>query len=151
MTIRASSGLKDAMLGEVGFKAALANGVLRIYTGVQPASADQATTGSLLATITLAGGAFTHGSPTNGLNWDTPDGGTISKPSGATWTGTGSAAGVAGWARFFGNPVDDGSQSTTLARLDMSVGKGTGDLQLTNVNLEVSAPVTVDVATIRLP
>jgi hypothetical protein len=151
MTIRASSGLKAAMLGEVGFKAALADGVLRIYTGVQPADADQAVTGSLLATITLSGGVFNHGSPANGLNWDTPEGGTISKPAASTWTGTGSAVGVAGWARFSGNPVDSGVQSTSLARLDMSVGKGTGDLQLSNVNIEVSAPVTVDVATIRLP
>lgn len=151
MTIRASSGLKDAMLGETGFKAALANGVLRIYTGVQPSSADQAVTGTLLASITLGGGAFNHGTATNGLNWDDPDGGVISKPAEATWTGAGVAAGVAGWARFSGNPVDSGAQSDTLARLDMSVGKGTGDLQLSNVNIEVSAPVTVDVATIRLP
>lgn len=151
MTIRASTGLKNAMLGETGLKAALADGVIRIYSGSQPTNADQAVNGTLLVEITVDGGAFSHGSPTNGLEWDDPASGTISKPSADTWTGTGVATGVAGWARFCANPTDDGTASTTLSRLDMSVGKGTGDLQLSNVNIEIGAPVTVDVATLRLP
>ena len=65
--------------------------------------------------------------------------------------GSGIAAGVAGWARFCANPLDDGSASTTLSRVDMSVGKGTGDLQLSSVNVAVNAPITVDVAILRLP
>lgn len=151
MTIRASTGLKNAMLGTTGLKGATADGIIRVYSGSQPASADAAVTGTLLLEITLDGGAFSHGSSTNGLNWDTPTGGTISKPAADTWKGTGLAAGVAGWARYCSNPLDDGSSSTTLARIDMSVGKGTGDLQLSNVNTAVSAPITIDVATLRLP
>lgn len=151
MTIRASTGLKNAMLGAVGLKSALADGVLRFYSGAQPANADAAVTGTLLAEITLNGGAFAHGSPTNGLEWDVPTGGTISKPAGVTWQGAGLVVGVAGWARFCANPLDDGSYSTSLARVDMSVGKGTGDLQVSNVNTAVGAPITVDVATLRLP
>lgn len=151
MTIRASTGLKNAMLGTVGLQAAMLDGVIRVYSGSQPASADAAVTGTLLMEITLNGGSFSHGSPTNGLEWDTPVGGTISKPVADTWQGAGISAGVAGWARFCANPLDDGSSSTTLARIDMSVGKGTGDLQLSNVNVAVAAPITVDVATLRLP
>jgi len=151
MTIRASTGLKNAMLGTVGLKGATANGVLRIYSGAQPASADAAVIGTLLMEVTLDGGAFSHGSPTNGLNWDTPVNGTTSKPVADTWKGTGIAAGVAGWGRYYSNPLDDGSSSTSLARVDMSVGKGTGDLQLSNVNVAVAAPITVDVAILRLP
>jgi hypothetical protein len=151
MTIRASTGLKNAMLGTVGLQTALTDGVIRVYSGSQPASADNAVTGTLLMEITLNGGAFSHGSPTNGLEWDTPTAGTISKPVADAWQGAGITDGVAGWARFCANPLDDGSSSTTLARVDMSVGKGTGDLQLSNVNVATSAPITVDVATLRLP
>lgn len=71
MTIRASTGLKNAMLGEVGLKAALADGVIRVYSGAQPAAADNAVTGTLLMEITVDAGAFSHGSATNGLEWDT--------------------------------------------------------------------------------
>jgi len=151
MTIRASTGLKNAMLGTVGMKGALANGVLRIYSGAQPATANAAASGTLLNEITLDGGAFTHGVATNGLNWDNPIDGTISKPPADTWVGSGIANGTAGWARFCANPLDDGSESATLSRIDMSVGKGTGDLQVSNVSIAVGAPTTVDVATLRLP
>lgn len=151
MTIRASTGLKNAMLGTVGLQTAMQDGVIRVYSGSQPASADAAVTGTLLMEITLNGGAFAHGSPTNGLEWDTPVNGTISKPVADTWQGAGITNGVAGWARFCANPLDDGSSSSALARIDMSVGKGTGDLQLSNVNVVISAPITVDVATLRLP
>ena len=143
MAIRLSTGLKDAMLGNVGLSAALANGAINIYSGSQPGAADNAVTGTLLGQITLDGGAFSHGSPTNGLNWDTPDSGVIDIPAADNWQGTGLAEGVAGWARFVGNPLDDGNSSTSLARLDMSVGKGVGDLQLANVNIVVGSPIVV--------
>ena len=151
MTIKASTGLRDAMLGEVGFKAALADGVLEIYSGAQPASADAAIAGTLLAKITLNGGAFAHGSPTNGLEWDTPSGGQIEKPAGDVWSGLGLAQGTAGWARFKANPADNDASSTTLSRLDFSVGKTSGDIRLPNINIDVNDPVTVNAATMTLP
>ena len=151
MTVRLSSGLKDAMLGETGLKGALADGVIRIYSGAQPASADNAIAGTLLAEITEGGGAFAHGSPTNGLEFDPPSLGIIAKAVAETWTGNGLANGTAGSGRICANPLDDGTSSTTLARLDFSVGKSTGDLQLSTVNVETGVPVTVDVAQITLP
>lgn len=151
MTIRISTGLKNAMLGEIGLKAALADGVIRVYTGAQPVNPDSPATGTLLAEITVDGGAFTHGSPTNGLEWDAPADGEINKPSGVDWKGAGIAAGTAGWARFCGNTLDEGGSSTTLARIDMSVGKTTGDLQLSTINIVVGTPITVDQAQLVLP
>lgn len=151
MTVRVSTGLRNAMLGTSGLKTALANGVLRLYSGAQPASADSAASGTLLAEITLDGGAFAHGSPTNGLNMDTPADGAISKPSGDVWTGLGLVAGTTGWARFCGNPTDDAGASTTLSRIDYSVGKTTGDIHVSNINVEVGVPVGVDVATMSFP
>ena len=100
-------------------------GVIRVYSGAQPAAADNAVTGTLLMEITVDAGAFSHGSATNGL------GGTPGKwPTKAFWRYVErSWAGVAGGALLC-QPADDGTASTSLARVDMSVGKGSGDSQL---------------------
>jgi len=59
MALRFSTGLRDAVAGGYSWRHALANGRLKIFSGTQPASADDAATGTLLVTFTLSGGAFT--------------------------------------------------------------------------------------------
>jgi len=59
MALRYSKGLRNFLNEGGSMKQALANGRLLIYTGTQPASADDAVSGTLLATITLASGAHT--------------------------------------------------------------------------------------------
>lgn len=59
MALRVSTGLRQAVAGAYGWRQALANCRLRIYSGTQPASADDAATGTLLETFTLSGGTFT--------------------------------------------------------------------------------------------
>lgn len=59
MAIRLSTGLVNKMLAEGSFKSIFANGVIDIYTGSQPASADTAATGTKLVQVTLASGAYT--------------------------------------------------------------------------------------------
>lgn len=59
MALKFSTGLVQAVAGGYGWRQALANGRLKIFTGTQPADADSAITGTLLATFTLSGGAFT--------------------------------------------------------------------------------------------
>jgi hypothetical protein len=80
-------------------------GVLQIYSGTQPASADFACTGTLLLTITNASGAFTAGAVANGLEFGVAASGAISKSSQA-WSGVGLATGTAGWFRLRGNAAD---------------------------------------------
>lgn len=145
MTIRFSEGLRDMMLGSADLKTAFTNAVLRIYSGVQPTSANDAKTGTLLLEITVDGGAFSHGSPTNGLNFDAPSAGIIAKAVAEAWKGNGITDGTAGWGRLSGNPLDDGTSSTTLARIDVSVAKTGGDLNLSNTTVVAAAPTTVDV------
>jgi hypothetical protein len=66
-------------------RTAYANGVLAIYGGAsQPADADDAEAGTLLALITLSSGAFTGGVSTNGLNFDAASGGVLSKAAAET-------------------------------------------------------------------
>jgi hypothetical protein len=59
MTFRYSSALRSAMAGGIGFSAALNHGVIDVYTGPQPLSADSPMTGTLLGTFTAEGAAFT--------------------------------------------------------------------------------------------
>lgn len=59
MALRLSKGLRNFLLFQGSLKDALDNGKLLIYSGAQPASADDAVSGTLLATITLSSGAHT--------------------------------------------------------------------------------------------
>ena len=95
MTVRISSGLANAMLGTTGFTTAMNNGVIYLYSGVMPNSANDAeTSGSaLLAKITANSGAFTSGVATNGLQWNTPVLNVISSLTGQVWSGVGLIAG----------------------------------------------------------
>lgn len=149
MTVRLSTGLRTNLAGSTGFASTFANGVIEIYTGVQPASADSAVTGTLLGTVTLASGAFTPGSPTNGLTFGAAADGSVSKSG--TWSFNGVAAGTAGWFRLKGNAVDAGGASTTLPRLDGSIAVAGGDMSLSNTTIAVGAPSTIDSFTFTIP
>lgn len=59
MAIRQSTGLRDFIAALGCYKRAFEGGVLKIYSGSQPASADSAVSGTLLCTLTLASGART--------------------------------------------------------------------------------------------
>lgn len=150
MTIRLSTGLRTSMMGTSGFSTIFANGIIEIYSGSQPTSADNATTGTLLGTVTLNGGAFTPGTATNGLTWAAAANGTASKSTSA-WQFTGVAAGVAGWFRLKGNALDNNASSTTLPRLDGSIANSGGDMNLSNTTIAVGSPNTVDVFSVTLP
>ncbi len=119
MTIRLSTGLRNNLAGTTGFAATFANGIIEIRTGSQPVSADNAATGTLLGTVTLASGAFTPGSTTNGLTFGAAADGAVSKSG--VWSMNGIAAGTAGWFRLKGNALDNDLLSTTLPRLEVTL------------------------------
>lgn len=129
----------------------MADGVLRIYSGSQPANADAAVAGTLLVEITVDGGAFVHGAQANGLYLDDASSGAISKPSGVTWKGTAVATGTAGWARWCANPSDTGGSSTTLARIDMSVGTSNADLILVSTTITAALEYSLNNVTLTRP
>lgn len=52
MAIRVSTGLRNLIAGHTSWKRALVHGELRIFTGGQPTTADDAQTGTLLVTLT---------------------------------------------------------------------------------------------------
>lgn len=59
MAQRKSTGLVNFMADSGSARTALANSRIDIYTGTQPASADDAISGTLLVTLTKGGGSFT--------------------------------------------------------------------------------------------
>jgi len=128
----------------------LRNGVIELRTGSQPASADDAETGTLLVRITNGAGAFTPGSPTNGLNIGAAASGTSGIESGETWQGLGLAAGTAGWYRHYDNSYTTGA-STTAKRYDGLCGVGTNQLRLSTLTVAVDAPITVSTGTFNQP
>lgn len=155
MTTRFSTGLINDMYGENGvetgaggLKYCLKNGIIHCYSGAQPASANDAPSGTYLGYITKDGGAWAAGSPTNGLQFDSPAGGSISKAAAQTWKFVGVAAGTIGWARFKGNAADNDLSSTTLPRIDFSVGTTSGDMKIASVSSTVGGTITVDTFTI---
>lgn len=157
MTVRYSTGCLNKLLGENGvdtgadgLRGIFKDCVIDIYSGGQPATANAAVTGTLLGRVTLDGGAFTEGVATNGLEFDAPVSGVLSKAAAETWRFTGLANGVAGWFRLRGNAVDSGALSTTLPRIDGSIGSTSGDMLLSNVNITTGAPSTIDVFNITL-
>lgn len=151
MTTRLSTGLRTALAGTGGgFSTIFANGIIEIYSGAQPANADAAVTGTLLGTVTKASGAFTPGVATNGLTWAAAASGVAGKST-DVWSFNGIAAGTAGWYRLKGNGVDAGGISTTLARMDGSVGTSGADLNLSNLVIAIGAPNTIDSYTFTIP
>lgn len=147
--IRLSTRLRDNLAGALGFAATFANGVIEIYTGSQPATADSAVSGTLLGTVTLNSGAFTPGSPTNGLTFAAASGGSVSKSG--VWSFNGIATGTAGWFRFKGNAADAGAASTTLPRMDGSIAVSGADMNLSNIAITIGAPSTIDSFTYAQP
>jgi len=145
MAVRFSTGLRDDILGSVGLSASLNDGVIHIYSGAQPATADSAISGVLLGTVTIDGGAFVPGTPTNGLSFDAPNTGVIAKAAAENWKFNGIVDGTAGWFRFVGNATDDTLASATLPRIDGSIAKTGGDMTLSNTAIVAAAPNTVDI------
>lgn len=147
--LRLSTGLRTAMAGSTGFAAAFADGVIEIYSGAQPASADSAPTGTLLGIATQDGAAFTPGSTTNGLDFAAAADGAVSKTG--NWVITPVAAGNAGWFRLKANAADAGGTSTTAKRLDGSIAVAGGDMALSNIAIALGVPATIDVFKFTIP
>lgn len=158
MTIRISTGTFNKLLGDSaedtganGLRGIFKYGAIELRTGLQPASADSAPTGTLLGVVTVNGYAFAPGAPDNGLTFATPVGSTLSKNTGDVWKFTALASGSVGWFRLKGNTYDPNELSTVLARIDGTCGlAGAGDLAMTVTAVTAGTSYTVDDFSITL-
>lgn len=139
MAIRMSSALKAEWLGGSSSLREILNfGIIDLYTGQQPASADLAPTGTHIGRVTAAGATFNPGSPTGGLTMVyVPLIGELMKNPSQTWTITPLESGTVGWWRFKGNAPDSNTESTQFVRLDGEAGSPYNELYLFDLGLVV--------------
>lgn len=126
-----------ARTGVAAIGALLNGGQIRIYTGSQPAEADAAATGTLLATATLSATAF-------GAATDANPGGRITANA-ITGDIAIDANGTAGWFRAVtsgGTAVIDGNITAT---------GGGGDMTLASTSLVQNGTFDVTSWTITMP
>lgn len=136
MTIRLSTATRNAVADAIGDLADSGSGAatLKIYTGSQPATADSTATGTLLATIAVNDPAF-----------DIASGGTAALSTTPAVTGTGIAAGDAGWFRLAtssGSTIIDGS---------VSASGGGGNLIMSTVTVSIGLTLSVTSGSITMP
>ena len=127
MTIRFNTAMRDVMV------TALTNTIggytLSIYTGSQPATANDAATGTKLVDIMIIGfNAPVSGSAT--LNTSTPN------------TGTAVATGTAGWGRIVGSAGE---------RIDGTVGTSGTDFTINSTSITNGTTVTLTAMTVTQP
>lgn len=127
----------------------LRNNVIHIYSGAAPADADAAETGTLLLKITLASGAVTPGTATNGNDFDAITNGVLSKDSNV-WSGVGLSAGVAGYWRCYDNGEIAGA-STTSKRCEGLCALSGATFVMSSTSIAGGATVTLDTFNITQP
>jgi hypothetical protein len=118
------------MMNSSGAKELLDGGLIKVFSGTAPASADAAQTGTVLWTISVNGAG-------TGLTW-TSASGEISKAGGTVWQGA-TTAGTATYFRVIGS-ADTGALSTTEPRIQGSVGvSATNDMVLSSTTFVTDA------------
>lgn len=145
MTIKTSTGLRNAMLGTGSLKARLDGKVLKIYAGTAPATADSALGGAtLLCTVS-------NDATGTGLTFDgTPINGVLFKSPAQIWRGVNAASGTASFYRLQAI-ADDDSASTVNERVQGGVGVAGADLNISSVSLTAAASQNIDFYSIELP
>lgn len=144
MAIKTSTGMRNKMLDANPFKTIMNLSFIKIYTGSAPADADAAVSGTLLCTISnnsTGTGVTMAASATSG---------TITKNASEVWSGVNAATGTAGYYRHVA-AGDDGTSSTTQARIQGSIGTSGADMNLSSVALTSGATQTLDNYSITLP
>lgn len=144
MALKPSTGLRNKLMDTGSLKSILAGGLIKIYGGAIPADADAAVTGTLLCTVSL-------NSTGAGINFDTSAaGGIISKAPGEVWAGNNVATGTATYYRHVA-AADDGTLSTTQARIQGLIATVGADLNLSSTALVSGSPQAVDYYSVTLP
>lgn len=141
MAVRISTAARNALAAAVRdlIDGGTSAGKLRVYTGAQPAGPGTAPTGTLLLEINLNDPSF--GAPATGV---------ITAGQSPALSGTGVAAGTAGWFRILDSTEAAG---TGLGVVDGSVSAsgGGGDLQLSTTTISVGLSVAITSLTITMP
>jgi hypothetical protein len=144
MATKISTGLAGYLLAQGGLRQALANSVIRVYSGLEPIQADSAVAGVLLAEFSVDGAG-------GGLNLETTSAGAlISKSSLEAWRATAVNTGVASWFRWC-LPSDAGTYSTASLRVQGAVSLVGAELNFSSVDFAQGAIQKVDYFAVAMP
>ncbi|HEX4816697.1 MAG TPA: hypothetical protein VFV66_28480 [Nonomuraea sp.] len=141
MAVRISTPARNAAADAV---AALVNGgsgpgVLRVYSGGQPAGPGSAPTGTLLAEFTLSDPAFAAAVA-----------GSVALDTTPALTDVGMANGSAGWFRMLDSTEAAGAGLGVLDGSVTATGGG-GDLTMNTTTISVGVTVTITAGTATMP
>lgn len=144
--LRLSTGCVNKLMGVNPFKTIFAACFIDVYSGSQPASADDVPNGTKLVTVYSDGVA-------TGLSFEAAaSDGVLEKDAGQTWSAAAIlASGQAGWFRMREAGDPGTGASTTAARVDGSCGTAGADMILGSVNLVQNAPFVLPAASFTLP
>ena len=145
-TFLISTGLRNKLLGTDSLKSALAGGFIHIY-GCDPADVPTSANDAIGAAHTLLLTLYGDGSA-NGLNLGTPADGVISKDPGEMWSGEVLESGTARFFRYVGS-ADTGASSSTEPRLQGTVARVGGHLNLAKVDLVAGETQTLSFVAIE--
>lgn len=144
MTFHVSTAMRNKLLDTGSLRATLAAGFIKIYSGTAPTDADQATTGSLICTISISSGG-------TGINFDVAAvGGVLQKAPAETWSGVNAATATASYYRHV-QAADTGVLSTTQPRLQGDIATSGQEMNLSSVALVSGATQTIDFYSVALP
>lgn len=144
--MRLSTGLRNHLVTAGSLKDGLDGGVIRLYSGTPPASADDALPvgAGLLATISVDGSG-------TGVTFEAgPDAGLLLKTAAEVWEGTVDTTGEATWFRLVPSADADDS-STSALRIQGTVAVAGADMQITNTSLVAGATQTIDYFSLVMP
>lgn len=145
MTLKISTGLRNAMLVSASFVGAFTTPKVLIYSGPVPADADAALSGNTLLCEVSDDDTGTA------LSFEAAAvDGTLSKLSSQVWSGENIASGTASFYRLC-NDADAGAASTTLPRVQGTIGVAGADMNISNPTLVAAALQPVDYFSIAFP
>jgi len=156
MATRLSTGLVNALMATGSFKSLFENSgaganagfLIDVYTGTQPAAADDAASGTLLVTIS-AGGAGTG--CTFEASAGSPNAGELEKNGSESWSGTAGNSGTAGWFRLRRKADAGTASSTSEMRMDGAISTSGAQMNLGNLTVTAGAPFVLSAAAFTLP
>lgn len=125
-------------------KSILDGGIIRLYSGTVPYSADDGLLGNdVLCDITVSGTG-------DGLSFEsTASNATLTKSLNEVWQGNVLKSGTVTFFRFI-LPTDSGLKNTTEVRIQGSVGGPAADLTISNAMLTLGAPQRLEYFAISL-
>lgn len=145
--VRISTAVQNALLGgSQNLRQIMNFGVIELYSGDAPESADFAPSGTLLARVTRDGEPFTPGFNAHTLTLiHIPALNSLTRNPQQQWVVTPIESGTVGWWRWRNFAPDPGDFSTTHVRVDGDYGEPFSGLSLVDPNLVVGNTQTIEV------